>query len=439
MCSTIRIFSTTVLIISLILISGCTNNRGGERVHPGIHPGQNRGVASEPNITLGTLNNSLNLAKEWLISNFNKKDIFNYQYDPSSGKYSSRNNMIRQLMSSRLLAELSQDNSALLKLHKKNLDFIFRHWYREGGYIYYNSKSKLGANAMALRTLVYSPFFDDYRDEAEKLANTILSLQNPDGSLEPWYIEPNYKYDKDRLLTFYSGEAILSLVEYYTKTGNTLYLDAAIKSQDYYIEKYVTYLKQNYYPAYVPWHTQSLNKLFKLTGERKYAAAIFVLNDELIKIQNTDGEPWTEYSGRFYHPDHPEYGTPHSSSDAIYTEGLSYAYEIARMVGDKEHQKKYRRAILLGARNLINLQFKDSNVYTFQHPERVKGAIRYRVHDNRIRIDTTQHTIDAFMKIIKVFGDDESLSRNLIPDQSRGWGHPFKVGSSTTPKHSKLR
>jgi len=107
------------------------------------------------------------------------------------------------------------------------------------------------------------------------------------------------------------------------------------------------------------------------------------------------------------------------SSDAIYTEGLSYAYEIARIVGDKEHQETYRSAIILGAHNLINLQFKDSNVCNFQHPERVKGAIRYRVDDNRIRIDTTQHTIDAFMKIIKVFSDDKSLSRSLIPDQKR--------------------
>jgi len=403
MCSTAKVFLTTVvvLIISLILISGCTNKRGGKSIYPWINPGQSKEVESEPNITLAKLNSSLDLAKEWLINNFNEKGIFNYQYDPSSEKYSGRNNMIRQLMSSRLLAELSQDNSDLRKMHKKNLDFIFRHWYREGGYIYYNSKSKLGANAMALRTLVYSPFFDDYRDEAEELANTILSLQNPDGSLEPWYIEPNYKYDKDRLLTFYSGEAILSLVEYYMKTGNTLYLDAAIKSQDFYIEKYVTHLKQNYYPAYVPWHTQSLNNLFKLTAEKKYADAIFVLNDELIRIQNTDSQPWTEYSGRFYHPAHPEYGTPHSSSDAIYTEGLSYACEIARIVDDKEHQEKYRRAIIFGAHNLISLQFKDSNVYNFQHPERVKGAIRYRVEDNRIRIDTTQHTIDAFMKIIK--------------------------------------
>ena len=272
---------------------------------------------------------------------------------------------------------------------------------------------------MALRTLLYSPFFDDYKVEAEKLAHTILSLQNPDGSLEPWYIEPSYTYDADRLLTFYSGEAILGLIEYYMKAGNPMYLDAAIQSQDFYIEKYVTHLKQNYYPAYVPWHTQSLNKLWKLTGEKKYADAIFALNDELIKIQNTDSDPGAEYSGRFYHPDHPEYGAPHSSSDAIYTEGLSYAYEIAGIVGDKEHQETYRRAIILGAQNLINLQCKDSNIYNFQHPERVRGAIRYGAHDNRIRIDTTQHTIDAFMKIIQVFGDDQSLSRNLIPDQKR--------------------
>ena len=113
-----------------------------------------------------TINNSLNLAEKWLTSNLKEKGCFNYIYDPSTGEYSNKNNMIRQLMASRLLAELCQTNSSLGTLHQKNLDFIFEYWYKkdgELGYIFYNDKSKLGANAMALRTLVYSPFFDDYR------------------------------------------------------------------------------------------------------------------------------------------------------------------------------------------------------------------------------------------------------------------------------------
>ena len=207
------------------------------------------------------VNNSLNLAEKWLTFNLKEDGFFSYIYDPSNDEYPNKNNMIRQLMASRLLAEMSQMNSSLLDAHQKNLDYIFEHWYEEDnetghGYIYYDEKSKLGAIAMGLRTLVYSPFFDDYKGEATKLANSILSLQGSNGSFEPWYIAPDYGYDADYLLTFYSGEAILSLVEMYDKTGNNSYLDAAIKSQEFYLDRYVTNLEKNYYPSYVPWHTQ---------------------------------------------------------------------------------------------------------------------------------------------------------------------------------------
>lgn len=355
------------------------------------------------------INNSLNLAEKWLTSNLKEKGCFNYIYDPSTGEYSNKNNMIRQLMASRLLAELCQTNSSLETLHQKNLDFIFEYWYKEEGemgYIFYSDKSKLGANAMALRTLVCSPFFDDYQKEATKLANSIFSLQNTDGSFEPWYIAPDYEYDKDYLLTFYSGEAILSLVEMYIKTNDSIYLEAAVKSQDFYIDRYVVHLEDNYYPAYVPWHTQSLNKLYKITGEKKYADAIMVLNDELLEIQDTNNG---SILGRFYDPSHPEYGSPHSSSDGVYTEGLAYAYEVAVLLNDALHQEKYADAILLGAYNLISLQFHGQNMNDFQYPGWIDGAIHYRVDDNRIRIDTTQHMIDAFRKILDVFDDGAFL------------------------------
>jgi len=338
------------------------------------------------------VNNSLNPAEKWLTSNLKEKGCFNYIYEPSTGEYPTKNNMIRQLMASRLLAELCQTNSSFETLHQKNLDFIFEYWYEEDnetGYIFYDNKSKLGANAMALRTLVYSPFFDDYQENATKLANSIFSLQNTDGSFEPWYIAPDYEYDKDYLLTFYSGEAILSLVEMYTKTNNSIYLAAAVKSQ-----------------AYVPWHTQSLNKLYKITGEEKYSDAIMVLNDELLKIQDTND---CSTLGRFYDSMHPEYGTSHSSSDGVYIEGLAYAYEVARLINDTEHQNKYKIGIILGVHNLIGLQYDSSD-------DKIDGAIRYNVDDYHIRIDTTQHTIDAFRKILDVFDDESGNSWNYVYD-----------------------
>ena len=359
------------------------------------------------------IHNSLNPAEKWLTSNLKEKGCFNYIYEPSTGEYPNKNNMIRQLMASRLLAESCQTNTSLKTLHQKNLDFIFEYWYKENnetGYIFYDNKSKLGANAMALITLVYSPFFYDYQEEATKLANSIFSLQNTNGSFEPWYIAPDYEYDEDYLLTFYSGEAILSLVEMYNKTNDNIYLNAAVKSQDFYIDRYVVHLEDNYYPAYVPWHTQSLNKLYKITGEKKYADAIIVLNDELLKIQDTNDYPSL---GRFYDPMHPEYGSPHSSSDGVYIEGLAYAYEIARLINDTKHQNKYKIGIMLGVHNLISLQYGSSD-------DKIDGAIRYNIDDYHIRIDTTQHTIDAFRKILDVFDDEGGNSWNLVYDIDTG-------------------
>jgi len=39
----------------------------------------------------------------------------------------------------------------------------------------------------------------------------------------------------------------------------------------------------------------------------------------------------------------------------------------------------------------------------------VEGALRYRMYDNRIRIDTTQHTIDALLKVVEVFELEEDM------------------------------
>jgi AMMECR1 domain-containing protein len=366
-------------------------------------------------ITISRVNESLRQMNGWLTRNLNKEGYFTYKYYLGNGEYSKANNVIRQLMASRILAELSWNDTEIAKLHKRNLDYVFSNWYIEEGdlgYILQANKSKLGATATAVRTLVYSPYFDNYSVQAGKLANTILALQHEDGSFDPWYIEPDYEYDEDRLLTYYSGEAILGLVEYYQKTGDERILAAAVKSEDYYIGEYVDRMSENYYPAYVPWHSMSLYKLYRVTGDRKYVDASFRLNDELIKIQQIERPRYIDIWGRFFNPKHPEFGYPHASSAGVYLEGLTYAYELAREVNDTERVKTYGRSIRLGALNVVNLQCREDNVYYLGHPERVLGAIRADVLQNYIQVDTTQHNSDAFTRIVKVFSEEEIESYN---------------------------
>ncbi len=351
------------------------------------------------------------LSKSWLLSNLQSKGLFVYLYDADKKEVSRKNNELRQLMASRLLAELSGEDPSLLPLHRKNLNFVFGRWYRETpdglGYIFYNQKSKLGGNAMALRTLAYSPFYEDYRDKAKKIANGILSLMSENGAFEPWFIAPSYAYDKDYLLTFYSGEAIVSLVEYANKSGDTRALEAAIRAENFYLDRYVTHLADHYYPAYVPWHTLALNKLYQKTNDRRYLDAIFVLNDKLLELQDT-----RIFIGRFYNPATPQYGKPHASSDGVYTESLAYAYEAARWAGDLEHMNRYETAIRLSLKNLVSLQWTADRVKGRSDSQSLLGAFRIRDRDSRLRVDNVQHVMDAYRKLIPLLKSDATSTKN---------------------------
>jgi len=359
--------------------------------------------ALEVNSTKDRIQKSLDLAFVWFKRHIKKNGTFEYIYNPSNEKYSDKNTIPRQLMASVVLAKLSQDNPNYLDTHRKNLNYIFDNWYREDGdkgYIYNNKWSSLGSNSMAIRALSYSPLFDEYKDKADKLANTIMSMQHEDGSFDAFYAYTGTVNNENWHLAYSSGGAILGMSELYERTKEQSYLETAHKAQDFYLVEYVDKIDENYYPGYVPWHTMSLSTLFKITGDEKYIAPIFTINDKLIEMQNTDGRPYMDYLGSFFNPKIKGYQIPYSTTNAVIVEGLAYAYEIARDAGDVARTEKYRNSVLLGAHNLMNLQFAGPNMYYMQKPERAEGGFHYNAYDNRIRIDAIQHTIDAFTKII---------------------------------------
>ena len=123
-----------------------------------------------------------------------------------------------------------------------------------------------------------------------------------------------------------------------------------------------------------------------------------MLNDKLLEIQDT-----SDFVGRFYNPETPQYGNPHVASDGVYTEGLIYAYEIAQLTGDHERQEKYLNAIQLAVRNLRSLQYTDENILKNYDIPRVRGGFFARDGKTSIRIDNVQHTLDAYRKILEIF------------------------------------
>ncbi len=303
-------------------------------------------------------------------------------------------------MASIIAARRAHESAAWMDVHRKNLRFIDRWWYREdafGGYIFYNGKSKLGANALYLRTLLASPLYPGFRDRAERVFEGLLALQSLDGSFSPWYDEPAYAYDRERLLYFYSGEALLALVEYWEKTGNALAGEATKRAAAYYLDRYVDRMDDHYYPAYVPWHTMAYVRLYRLTGEDRYLAAIFTMNDRLLQLLDRDTFP-----GRFFNPATPEYGNPHAASDGIYLESLAIACGLARETEKKIRAKLYEDAIRLAVGYLHRLQIREPRADWKAVPEKYLGAIPRRTNSAWIRVDNVQHAIDGMLRVLSL-------------------------------------
>ncbi|NBD37940.1 MAG: hypothetical protein GVY10_05160 [Verrucomicrobia bacterium] len=339
-------------------------------------------------------------AEEWLLENFRDKGLFIYRYHPPTARRPDRNNTIRQLMASIIVARRAQEDPEWMDLHRRNLRFVDRWWYREdafGGYIFYNEKSKLGANALYLRTLLASPMYPDLQNRARKVFDGILALQSLDGSFSPWYDEPPYAYDRERLLYFYSGEALLALVEYWEKTGDALAEEAAIRSAAYYLDRYVDGMEDHYYPAYVPWHTLCYEKLYRLTGKERYLAAVFKMNDRLLQLLDREAFP-----GRFYNPQTPEYGNPHAASDGIYLESLAIACRLARETGERIRTQLYEDAIRLAVGYLHRLQIREIQPNWKAPPHRYLGAIPRRTNSRWIRVDNMQHAIDGMEQVLEL-------------------------------------
>ena len=347
---------------------------------------------------LNTVSVSYQQAEKWLINNIRDDGAFVYLYDPVNDTDAEGNSMTRQLMASQLFAGLASENSTLRQAHKKNLEFIFANWYNQNenglGYMLFGNQSELAANAMALRTLVHSPFFAGYANQAQKIAEGIVSLINQDGSLKLRLraADPEIKED------LYSGAAILSLAEYAAKSDQGKYLLSAITAQEFYLNKYVTHLDQNTFAAGMPWHAISLANLYKMTLRDEYAGAVFRLNDALMKFQDT-----TRVIGRFHQPGNLKYGPPDSSIDGVFTESLAYAYELARQKNDFVHQAGYKSAIQLSVQHLTGLQYTNDDSMDSDRNDKAEGAFRISAENQRIRVDCTQHVMDAYRKIMEVY------------------------------------
>jgi hypothetical protein len=332
----------------------------------------------------------------WFLNNQASDGALPYKYWPSSGSYSKADNTIRRFMATVAFNRLAKASGRtdIRGAAARNLEFNLTRFYKEEsglGLIEWNGSVKLGAVAMAALAILESPSRDRWQNELAALQRTIDRLWSPDGAFRT-FLRPAHRNDNQN---FYPGEALLFWAALLEQQQDPFLLARALKTTAHYRRHFEA--KPN--PAFVPWHTQAVCRLFRVTRDRTLRDYVFEMNDWLLPHQQWGGDLDPDLWGRFYSPDRPDFGPPHASATGVYLEGLVDALELAIESGEVPKAVVYDVAIRRGIRSLAQLQFKDDiDAFYVTHKHRVLGAIRTETDNNEIRIDNLQHGLMALLR-----------------------------------------
>ncbi len=352
----------------------------------------------------------MQLMRDWFLTNERGDNTLPYLYFPDEKKYEKNNNIIRQLLTTQGIFVLSRelDDTELRGIGERNLAVIFQKYFETEekltpqlaekltfGFLEGNEKVKLGGAALGIIAILEGELTKKYSGELVTLANFVEAMQQPDGSFQTFYRPSDFATNE----RFYSGEALLAAARLFEFSGEAKWLDFV----EHGFEHYRLKITDDFLPQFVPWHTMAYAEIFEQTGKQKYADFIFWMNDKLIEEMLTVNTDDPRTLGRFYNSEkHAKYGPPHSSSTAVYVEGVAYAHAVAEKLGDAERVKNYREAIRLGTRSLLQLQFTFENSREFKNQERLIGAIRRMIDRSEIRIDQVGHAANALPRVKKI-------------------------------------
>ena len=340
--------------------------------------------------------------EKWMLANLSAQGALPYKYWPSRGETSPADNAIRRLLATIALGRWGRmrGSRAIQAAATRNLRFNLRRYFRamgDGrGVLVERAGAKLGATALAGLAIIESAAPDEFGEELAMIASAVASLEDDRLGFRTFFFPRERDGDN---WNFYSGEALLFWAEAARRrTSSAPSVERCIRV----FERCRNIHRRNRNPAFVPWHTQAGASLFAQTGRREIADFVLEMNDWLLPMQQWNGVA-RDMQGRFYDPERPEFGPPHASSTAVYVEGLADAAALARSTGEGARANAYERALSRGLRALRQLQFRDDiDAWYISKRKRVLGALRTRVYDNAVRVDSAGHALAAAVKILRL-------------------------------------
>lgn len=334
----------------------------------------------------------LHSSSQYLVRQMKEDRSFIYGYFPSFNKTLTSYNILRHcgtIWSMMCAYDVTADDT-LIETINSGLYFMLSQMVDYDGNTSFlveekASEIKLGGNGIAIITLAkYIENFGEHNlvDPIYKLANGILHLQNNETGKFTHVLEASDFSVKEEFRTvYYDGESAYALIKAYEITGAKVYLNAARKAIDYFIEKnYIVYKDH--------WLAYAMNEFTKHVQEEKYFT--FALKNAWENRDKIRNQATT------YH---------------TYLELLLETYDVYKRMKNESitndyfneiDEDEFVEIIKYRALHMLDGYFFPEYAMYMSKPSVILGSFFVRHDEYRARIDDNQHNIDAYAKFHKL-------------------------------------
>ncbi len=376
-------------------------------------------VVPQDAVTKTALLEAATWAGAWLARHQRGNGLLRYEYQPATKQWSAADSIVRQAGCAWSLAALArlhsgQSTPPAARRHSGQSPaapqegFLRNAFLAVGGITKYGVKrdgpgrlfyvvdgtgqARLGAIPLLL---LAATELEQQRPLApttvDRLTATLLALQERDGSFG--LDLRGLRFEGSEI--YYAGQIVLALARRYavTKRGRTA--DAVQRALPYYRG---WWRDGNEHLSFLTWMLQACDAWHAIKGDEEAAEFAYEMADWALQFQHGPDHSNPTWVGAYEST--PGIGT------AAYTEGMLRALAIAKRRDDAERIDRYRRAVLLAMRFLLQLTVEPVDL-AFIGGQEHRGAVRSSLRRNTLRCDNAQHLLMAALGTAGLLEDNE--------------------------------
>lgn len=236
------------------------------------------------------------------------------------------------------------------------------------------------------------------RDETlARMGGCMLEMIDRRGAVFSKYEEAASKELVDREPLYFPGEVALALLRSYRVLGDEKLLEGARRIADRQLEIFSVPSALDFPWPGDHWIIQALTELSEATGDLDYAELAVLMGRGYVREQYPPQEfLYPDYRGAYRRI----VDVPRTTRAASRGEALTAALRAARLTG--ADPGPFERALVEGARHLIEQQFTAENSYFVPRAWNVEGGFRMGLVDNHLRIDNNQHALVGMIGALEV-------------------------------------